>query len=110
MFMVNGTLSRIIYIGAFVLAAVVIVVVGVLTLEHVAVPGELYALLATLGTMIVGTHITPPTVEKTTVGTVEPASVYTAAHHDRLVPPTPVAVIPQSPAVNAVPAPKDTNA
>lgn len=81
--MVNGTLSRILYIGAFAIVGLVITAITVLAMNGHPVPGELQIVLPTLIAFIAGSQITPPNVEKTKTGAmVDPAATYTTKGGD----------------------------
>jgi len=76
--MVNGTLSRILYIGAFVCMGLCIIGYIVLAVAVKPVPAELGIAFTGSLALVAGSHITPPNVKKTTDGAVvEPAATYT---------------------------------
>lgn len=78
--MINGTLSRILYLGAFAMVGMCIVGYIVLSMSNDPIPAELNTAMMVAFSLIAGSHITPPNVHKGTepgqVGR-EPGSVYT---------------------------------
>ena len=77
--MVNGTLSRILYVGAFVLTGICVVGYIILAMLARTIPGELAAAFTASLALIAGSHITPPNVQRTIDGSgYEPGATYTA--------------------------------
>ncbi len=73
--MINGTLSRIIYIGALMLIGLIVVSMVYLTTQQLETPTDIKVMLGTLVGMIAGSQITPPNVRKVTGETTEPGTV-----------------------------------
>lgn len=66
--MVNGTLSRILYIGALILVAICLVGTMAMASAGQEFPGDAKMILYTCLGFLFGTHVMPPTVKKV-VGT-----------------------------------------
>ena len=75
--MVNGTLSKILYLGAFAMIGLCIVAITVLAMGNHETPAQLQVVMTALLAMIAGSHITPPNVKKTVDGLEEPHATYT---------------------------------
>lgn len=58
--MVNGTLSRILYVGAFACIGLLIVCMTILSTAGAAIPTELSGALMALIAFVAGAHIKPP--------------------------------------------------
>lgn len=67
--MVNGTLSRILYIGALALIGMIIAGVVIITVSHEDVPAQLWGMMTALVSFLFGTHVTPFNVARRSVVT-----------------------------------------
>lgn len=62
--MVNGTLSKILYLGAFGMMGLCVIGIIALSITEHAVPPELTVAFSSSLALIAGSHITPPNVHK----------------------------------------------
>lgn len=58
--MINGRVSTILYVGAWVTIFLLISVVGVLSYNEKPIPEDLSYAMISLVSFIVGTHVSPP--------------------------------------------------